>query len=303
MQNLIMRNIDLIWLEEIDSTNSLAARELSANPDIPEWRVWAAEYQSAGKGQRGNRWVGERGCNLAFTILLRPTFLPASRQFALSQISALGVCNYLERYHNVQAEIKWPNDVYVGNGKICGMLLENSIEAGRGDASTGESGARLSHCISGIGININQRLFDPGSAANPTSLSLVKFPVEPAERFDIKVEQERVLLAICELYRRLAAGDSAALEQEYFSRLYRREGWHLFEELSEGEIVSALTEEQMRSRRLQPVTLSQSAAECSGRVVEARIAGIDGQGRLILEQRDGSLRAYAFKEVRFIIEK
>ena len=59
----------------------------------------------------------------------------------------------------------------------------------------------------------------------------------------------------------------------------------------------------MRSRRLQPVTLSQSAAECSGRVVEARIAGIDGQGRLILEQRDGSLRAYAFKEVRFIIEK
>ena len=117
-----MRNIDLIWLKEIDSTNSLAARELLANPDIPQWRVWAAEYQTAGKGQRGNRWVGEPGCNLAFTILLRPHNLPAVKQFALSQVCALGVCNYLERYHNISAEIKWPNDIYVGNGKICGML-------------------------------------------------------------------------------------------------------------------------------------------------------------------------------------
>ena len=148
-----MRNIDLIWLKEIDSTNSLAARELLANPDIPQWRVWAAEYQSAGKGQRGNRWVGEPGCNLAFTILLRPHNLPAVKQFALSQVCALGVCNYLERYHNISAEIKWPNDIYVGNGKICGMLLENSLASG-GEAS-GKEGPRVGYCIAGIGININ----------------------------------------------------------------------------------------------------------------------------------------------------
>ena len=297
-----MRNIDLIWLKEIDSTNSLAARELLANPDIPQWRVWAAEYQSAGKGQRGNRWVGEPGCNLAFTILLRPHNLPAVKQFALSQVCALGVCNYLERYHNISAEIKWPNDIYVGNSKICGMLLENSLASG-GEASGGEAsgkeGPRVGYCIAGIGININQVQFDPASTVNPTSLLLES----GQERYDIKVEQERVLLCIYELYQRLEAGNLAAIEQEYFEHLYRRNGWHLFEELAEGEVVRGLSQQEMRNRRLSPVTLSQSAGECTGKVIEAKIAGIDDAANLLLEQRDGTIKAYAFKEVRFIIEK
>ena len=112
-----------------------------------------------------------------------------------------------------------------------------------------------------------------------------------------------MLLCIYELYQRLEAGNLAAIEQEYFEHLYRRNGWHLFEELAEGEVVRGLSQQEMRNRRLSPVTLSQSAGECTGKVIEARIAGIDDAANLLLEQRDGTIKAYAFKEVRFIIEK
>ena len=156
-----MRNIDLIWLKEIDSTNSLAARELLANPDIPQWRVWAAEYQSAGKGQRGNRWGGEPGCNLAFTILLRPHNLPAVKQFALSQVCALGVCNYLERYHNISAEIKWPNDIVLNGKKVCGILTEMSAQFDY-----------INHIVIGIGINVHNREFSEEISHMASSLML-----------------------------------------------------------------------------------------------------------------------------------
>ena len=263
--------------------------------------VVQALNQTAGRGQADHRWESERGCNLLYSLGVRPGFLSPKRQFLLLQAASLSVCRVLNRLHS-GFEIKWPNDIYVGNSKICGMLLENSLASGgevSGEEASGKEGPRVGYCIAGIGININQVQFDPASTVNPTSLLLES----GQKRYDIKVEQERVLLCIYELYQRLEAGNLAAIEQEYFEHLYRRNGWHLFEELAEGEVVRGLSQQEMRNRRLSPVTLSQSAGECTGRVIEARIAGIDDAANLLLEQRDGTIKAYAFKEVRFIIEK
>ena len=101
------QKLDIKWYNSIDSTNLQAVRE---SDDAPDRRVWAAEFQTAGRGQRGNKWEGAKNKNLAFTILLRPFMLSPSKQFLISEVSAIGVCNYLKG-KGVDATIKWPNDI------------------------------------------------------------------------------------------------------------------------------------------------------------------------------------------------
>lgn len=156
---------DIIWLESVDSTNEECRRRIS---DIDNLSVVAALSQTSGRGQRGNVWLSEAGQNLTFSIVLK---FPAKGlkaemepmlaydQFVLSEITSLAIVDLLADF-GIEAKIKWPNDIYVGDRKICGMLIENSLR-----------GEWIQHSIIGIGLNVNQRNFDV-TLPNPTSMVL-----------------------------------------------------------------------------------------------------------------------------------
>ncbi len=144
------------WFNSLDSTNNVA---LSRLPDIPSGTVIAAREQTAGRGQRGNTWFTEPGKNLTFSIVLKPEGLAAGDAHLLNYLASVAVAEFLDGY-GVSCCIKWPNDIYVGRKKICGILVENSL-----------SGGCVAASVIGIGININQTQFP--QLANATSLSLV----------------------------------------------------------------------------------------------------------------------------------
>ena len=145
----------ITWYDTIDSTNSEALRRL---PELPSGTVLAAREQTAGRGQRGNTWFTEPGKNLTFSIVLKPSALAAGEAHLLNYLASVAVAEFLEGY-GVSSSIKWPNDIYVGRKKICGILVENSL-----------SGGCVAASVIGIGININQTEFP--QLANATSLSL-----------------------------------------------------------------------------------------------------------------------------------
>lgn len=153
--------IPITWFDSIDSTNSEARRRLPANAKMS---VYAAKFQTSGRGQRGNKWSSEAGQNLTFSVLLNFTHpqmpdLAVRNQFLLSIASALSVSDLLRKL-NIRNTIKWPNDIYIGRRKVCGMLIENIV-----------GNAGLEHSIIGIGLNLNQTEFPP-ELVNPTSVLL-----------------------------------------------------------------------------------------------------------------------------------
>ena len=152
---------DIIWLESIGSTNEEARRRISALDNLS---VLSAVSQTAGRGQRGNTWSAKPGENLTFSIVLKygPGATPEIRaldQSVISEITALSVVDFLAA-HGIEAKIKWPNDIYAGDRKICGILIEHSVRSGL-----------LSSSIIGIGLNVNQRNFDV-NLPNPISMAL-----------------------------------------------------------------------------------------------------------------------------------
>lgn len=151
--------VPITWFDSIDSTNSEARRRLPANAKMS---VYAAKFQTAGRGQRGNKWSSAAGQNLTFSVLLNFTHpqmpdLAVRNQFLLSIVASLSVSDLLRKL-NIRNTIKWPNDIYIGRRKVCGMLIENIV---------GNTG--LEHSIIGIGLNLNQTEFPP-ELVNPTSV-------------------------------------------------------------------------------------------------------------------------------------
>lgn len=135
------------------STNDDARDEKYHEGDV----VWA-DFQTAGRGQRGHIWHSHKGENLTFSVVLEPTFVPITEQFAVSEVVALSLVDMLSEY-GIEARIKWTNDIYVGDRKLVGILIEHSL------ASTA-----LRRTIVGVGINVNQTEFDP-SIPNPVSMA------------------------------------------------------------------------------------------------------------------------------------
>ena len=151
---------NVIWLDSVDSTNN----EVKRNVDVlGNFSVIAAREQTAGRGQRGNVWLTEPGMNLTFSIVIKyeqlQVKMKAVDQFEISEMTALSVIDLLAEY-GIEARIKLPNDIYVGDRKVCGILIEHSLQ-----------GEHLSHSIIGVGLNVNQLIFDP-SLPNPTSMQL-----------------------------------------------------------------------------------------------------------------------------------
>ena len=199
----------ILRVAETASTNSLL-RELSVKESLPEGSAVIADFQTAGRGQVGNVWESEAGKNLLFSMVLYPTCIPANRQFLISQRAALSVKETLDLYTE-QIAVKWPNDVYWKDQKICGMLIENDL-----------SGHNLYRSIIGIGINLNQAVFR-GDAPNP--VSLFQITGKEVSREEVL---ERFLSIFYRYYLSLLQEEYEDIRTRYQSALYRKEGYHAY---------------------------------------------------------------------------
>ncbi len=141
----------IIRLDSVDSTNNYAAK-LLASGELSHGSVIMADEQTAGRGQRGASWSSGAGENLLLTIVLKPANLSVSEQFRLTQFASLGLIDLLAKYQ-LKGSIKWPNDIYVNDKKLSGMLIENQV-----------SSSTISIVLLGIGLNVNQTEF-PGLSA------------------------------------------------------------------------------------------------------------------------------------------
>ena len=148
--------VPLIHINETNSTNNYL-QSLCSEQKVEELTVVVADFQTSGRGQRGNSWESAPSKNLLFSTVIFPEFLEARRQFLISQVISLAIKEELDTY-TTDISIKWPNDIYWKEKKICGMLIENDL-----------MGRNISQSIVGIGININQEAFH-GAAPNPVSI-------------------------------------------------------------------------------------------------------------------------------------
>ncbi len=200
-------------LEETTSTNDDARQECYHHSD-----VIIAQRQSAGRGQRGHTWVSTEGLNATFSVVLEPQNIEAKQQFLISQITAIALVETMAHY-GLEAKIKWTNDIYIGECKVVGVLIENRL-----------AGAKLSRVIIGVGININQMEFDP-SLPNPTSMIR-----ERGDGLEISREEviERFYTSLMEWYARLEGGALEEVRVAYHSKIYRLDEQHTFRLPEEG---------------------------------------------------------------------
>lgn len=198
--------LELIHLEETDSTSN----QIKHLPIKREMTVVTANYQSAGRGQRGNSWEAEKGANLLFSILISPREVTASQQFILSQAISLAIAETLLTFCP-GFQIKWPNDIYWQEKKLGGILIENELQ-----------GKHIERCVIGIGLNINQQVFH-SDAPNPVSL---------AQIMGKNQDRDAVLLSILEKFHRLlqdiGQGETEQIISAYHKLLFRRDGFHLY---------------------------------------------------------------------------
>ena len=241
---------NIIFLTEVESTNNYA-NQLVLSKAAEHGTVVLAQYQNKGKGQQGNGWESEAGKNLLSSIILFPDFLSAAKQFYLSKITSLSIIDFLKT-ETGGITLKWPNDIYIENKKVAGILIENAIK-----------GQNLSSTIIGIGLNLNQELF-VSNAPNPVSLKQVS-----AKHYNIENVAETIFDNMHLWYQILKNGGFNEIDFAYFNQLYRAKEWAMFAK--------------------------------KGVQFEAKINGIGEFGQLILEERNGSISEYLFKEVEFVI--
>lgn len=222
------------------------------------------DRQTAGRGQRGNSWESKPFKNVTMSILLRPENVAPNQQFWLSEISALAVERVLSKYIG-NVSIKWPNDVYYKDFKICGMLIEHSL-----------SGGKINYTIPGIGINVNQRVF-LSDAPNPISLvNVLGHEVPTSEILDGLVDE---ILTMCDQLPEKAE----EIHREFLSKLYRRDGFHEYQST-------------IRSASADGLSVLEE-----GEHFQARIVNVHPDGMLDLMTTEGHIHTFAFKEVAFIL--
>lgn len=270
-----------MYIERTNSTNTLM-KELLVRGEWPEGERWLrTDFQSAGRGQAGNSWESAPGKNLLCSVLMsyqpsaisrQPYYLNVLVSVAVHKVirSVLcqqsGLCSVSEA-----VSIKWPNDIYCGDKKIAGILIENAI-----------LGSEVTYSIAGIGLNVNQTTF-LSSAPNPVSLKLIS-----GKETDIDTLMQALMAQI----EALEAMDEAQVWAYYRDHLYRRDGFWPF---VEREVSTAPT-----------MNYSPSLEERDGERLErpiflAKIEDVRTDGELELRDQDGNLRTYHFKEIRYVL--
>jgi len=210
MPNLFLSE-RIIRVNQLDSTNSHALQLIKdSNPS--GGTVVMALNQTEGRGQQTNAWESKSGKNLTISLILRPEFIKAQDQFQISMLISLGLHDYLKAYSK-KVSIKWPNDIYVDDKKIAGILIEQSI-----------MGAYLSHSVCGIGLNINQEKFI-SDAPNPISLHMLT-----QQTYNLDKELQKLLAAIEKRYFQLQNNGASELEQDYLGSMYWMNEEHDYED-------------------------------------------------------------------------
>ena len=283
---------DIMWIESVDSTNEECRRHI---PDIDNLSVVSALSQASGRGQRGNTWCSAPGENLTFSVVLKfPANVTAGElepmqaydQFVLSEIVALAVVDLLAG-HDIQAKIKWPNDIYVGGRKICGILIENSLR-----------GEWIQHSIIGIGLNVNQRNFDV-TLPNPTSMVLCSGIScdHGADSFQ-HYELQELLEEFMEIFRGYLdrychiRGGYGRLRHMYLSHLWRKD--------EPAQFIDCRTDPRNNYTSCRSFSASDADAN-NPPVFTGIIRGLSDIGRLLVEMQDGTMQEFSFKEISYIL--
>lgn len=189
-------------LQSVDSTNEYAKLLLSkSKPE--EGTVIFTHEQTAGKGQFGKKWESNPDENLTFSVILYPDFLEAGKAYQLHQVISLALHDFFDSL-GIVVRIKWPNDIYHGDMKLCGILLENALIK-----------EHLSYSIVGIGMNVNQTAFSP-DIPNPTSLKLIA-----EKEFELIPLLRKFFPFLEKYYLQLKHGQYPAMRETYESKLYR----------------------------------------------------------------------------------
>ncbi|MDR1680115.1 MAG: biotin--[acetyl-CoA-carboxylase] ligase [Prevotellaceae bacterium] len=187
-----------------DSLSELVRREKPENGSI----VYT-DFQTSGRGQAGSGWESEKGKNLLFSIVFYPENVSIQQNFILSQMVAVAIADVLKTLlPSESVSIKWANDIYVGEKKIVGILIENIIQ-----------GARVSTSIAGIGLNVNQLLFR-SNAPNPVSLRQLT-----GKTFDLVELLNKLQHSLLKQFA-LLQQNRTAITTNYIHNLFRREGYH-----------------------------------------------------------------------------
>lgn len=201
--------------EKVTSTNSVAVDMLRESKPA-EGTVITASFQESGRGQAGSSWESEPGSNLLMSVILYPLTVKPVEQFVISQMVSLAVHD-LVALHTAEARIKWPNDIYVRDDKIAGILIENTI-----------MGDTLGSTVAGIGLNVNQVIFRSG-APNPVSLAHIT-----GSGHDLTDVTGKLTGLLDSRYAMIIRGETAALAKDYHDVLYRSGEWYRYTD-SEGE--------------------------------------------------------------------
>lgn len=200
----------IIWLDSAESTNAYAMNTL-CDSRPPEGTVIATLNQTKGRGTDDNSWESEPGKNLTFSVILYPQ-MSADKQFIMNKAVSTGIYDYLaSEMSDAEVSIKWPNDIYISDKKICGILIQNSVK-----------GDQFDFVIVGIGLNVNQLVFK-SDAPNPVSMQMIT-----GKHYNLDIVLENLLFALNKRYQQFISGEVNRIEADYESKLYRLLEWHQF---------------------------------------------------------------------------
>jgi BirA family biotin operon repressor/biotin-[acetyl-CoA-carboxylase] ligase len=220
------------FFKELDSTNNFSKENFEdLLPLLPA--VIVADYQTQGKGMLDNVWVAEEGKNVLVSIMLKPGYALAEGLFRVNYILTTSIVKTLRDVYGVEAYIKWPNDIYVGNDKIAGILAENTI-----------SGDKVSTVIGGVGINVQQD-YTAVETFNATSIN--KVTGKKHEPYDVLVNLLRVLK---ENNEKSAFTSLNFLEEKISNLLWNRNREQKFMERDTGKIINASPDKFCSDHRL-----------------------------------------------------
>lgn len=212
-----MAKCNYIYRAEVDSTSNELKRCLEVSK-LKNFSCVYTDFQTSGRGQTmiggksSNSWESEQGKNLLFSLLIRPDEVPVEMQFFINQAVAVAIVDELNTIvPEKNVVVKWPNDIYVGDRKLCGVLIENTV-----------LGVNIDTSIVGVGINVNQQEFH--KAPNPISLAqIVGHPL------NLNKLRKAVIKRIIDYYEKVFVSVQLPLEDlysRYFKLLYRRDGMH-----------------------------------------------------------------------------
>lgn len=217
---------DIHYIKQTNSTNELLWK-MHREQSLPDGFILYTDFQTAGKGQVGNKWESKARMNLMFSMVLYPSSIRVEEQFLISQFVSLGIKNVLDKYVD-NICIKWPNDIYWNDKKLGGILIENSLQ-----------GYEIKTTVIGVGLNINQRNFE-SDAPNPISLFQILGKTMKRKNLMLEIQQE-----ILNLYQQI---DFQKIRTEYFNSLYRNTGYHTYSannQIFQAQIISIHSDGQL----------------------------------------------------------